>query len=130
MQLRELLEPVPHWSTTMAAQPPYWVDHVPAFADRLEMAYPKNVAAVVALRPRRGIRRRPWLRLVTIATGRSSEFAVIELLARDLAPTVLQTGIVPIVEPLFERSIGLWPSNSPGVRLLQNRGFLLYEHAR
>jgi hypothetical protein len=127
MEIRELLNGVTRWSDALADQAPYWADHLPAFADRIQVIRPKNVTAVVAVPPRQRIPSRGWLRLVTIATGRRTEFALIHLLAKDLAPTVLQTGIVPIVEPWHEETVELLSVDAPAVRFLLSRGSLLYE---
>ena len=102
-------------------------EQLPSFADQLHTARPRNVRAVIAVPPRPVRSQRRWLHLITIATGYRTDFALIHRLAADLAPIVLNTGIVPIIEPLHERDLEEMPVGAAALRTVLERGTLLYE---
>ena len=100
---------------------------LPSFADQLQTVRPRNVRAVIALPPWPVRSSRRWLHLLALATGYRADFTLIHRLAADLVPAVLNTGIVPIIEPLHERDLTTLEANSEIIVNVLSRGTLLYE---
>ena len=96
------------------------------FADSFETTKPPNILTVIAVPPRPVLSSRHWLHFITVVKSMRSEYGQIERLAEQLAPAVLQTGIVPIVEPLAERELEQMNYDFPVVRAMFDRGSLLY----
>lgn len=65
--------------------------------------------AVFAIPPRPARSRRHWFHLVAVRRRFRTDFALIHALSTDLAPTILNIGIVPIIEPLHERHLATMP---------------------
>jgi hypothetical protein len=127
MHLNEFIRSVPSLRDAAGRRLEYSVDELPAFADRLQIDRPRNVRAVIALSRQKERRQRQWLRLVTITSGRQSEFALIQELAKSLAETALETGTVPVIVPISDRTIELLPQDATVAISMRRRGVLLYE---
>lgn len=127
MDIREFLAQVPRLEQAGVLFESHTFRELPSFADQLGTVRPRNVRAVIAMPPRPARSQRRWLHLVAIAKGYRTEFALIHRMAFDLAPTVLETGVVPIIEPLHERDVEEMPVTSRVLSVALERGTLLYE---
>jgi hypothetical protein len=99
--------------------------YVLQYVDQLTIQPPRRVLAVIALPWRRSTRDR-WTRLVAFGRYRAA-YAVIEELASVLAPTVLQTGLVPVVMPLSAQHVLGMTRDTPFVRRAVESGVVLFD---
>jgi hypothetical protein len=55
-----------------------------------------------------------------------SPFSIIERLSLHLANTIMDTGIIPIINPVSVRDLASLPENAPWVRRLTHDGVVAY----
>lgn len=127
MRLADLLENLPTWQSAITGDRLLALESAPlgAFSDRLIVSRPYNVNAVIAVRPRAPDQARTWLRLVTFARFRS-QYSIIERMAQALAPAIVSTGVIPIIQPLRELDIRDVIFDAPWFRRLLAGGAVLY----
>jgi hypothetical protein len=127
VNIDELLEGTRSWDRTHEIET--WDERVQLghFHDSLVLAPPQRVRAVLAVAPlRRNKARAPFVPLVTIARFRT-EYSVIEAVARSIAPAILTTGIVPIIQPVREGDIEELYDDAPFLRRLTERGIRVWD---
>lgn len=78
-----------------------WVGRIRlrSFSDALEIGRPRNVMAVIALRPRGQAARSLTLPLIAVSRFRSP-LSIIERISQTLADTIVATAVIPIIDPL------------------------------
>src|SRR6185436_1192548 len=101
MQLRELLNHVTTVTEAGDRIPQEDASYLLSYADSFYTHSPKPLLGVVALPwPRRD--RGRWTRLAAFGRYRAA-YSLIEALAAVLAPTVVRTGLVPVIVPFQDR---------------------------
>jgi hypothetical protein len=127
MEIKEFLAQVPRFDQPGPQAERRSFPELLSFADQLRTVRPRHVRAVISVPPRPVRSQRRWLHFLAIAKGYRTDFALIHRLAIDLAPTVLNTGVVPIIEPVHERDLEEMPMNRETFSGVFERGTLLYE---
>lgn len=119
----KLLEP---WNAARFS-PKYWpaFAHAGHFGDRLVITQPSGVELAVAILPAFKHLRRDVLHICTIAKYRKS-YAIVNRMAKALAPTVLQTNVIPVIEPVDVNAIESAGEGAHFIKWLTKRGTLLY----
>ena len=104
---------------------PAFVAH---FGDALYQHKPIRVAATIALPLARRGRPTDWSRLVVFARFRTP-YSAIHNVAAALSRSILELGVVPIIQPFDIRWLDGMAWESRLVRLIADRGSVIFESA-
>lgn len=128
MEIEELSSQIPKIGEAISNQLfyPEILSNLGNIGDRLYTTHPDRVYLVAALAPLRGPIRLKTVKLITVARFRVP-YSVIQRVAHSLAPTILTTGILPVIDPISDLAIRLMERTNNFIEMLIDRSLLLYE---